>query len=134
MVIGDLGAQWTPALLNEAFRYVLDGALLVALQKDRYWLGTTGLELDAGPYVTALEYATGKEAIVCGKPNAAFYLAAHDGRTLIIADSPPGGEAIDAPAATEARPGAGPPPFNSQHGSLRCGSSPSTSPSGRCWR
>lgn len=78
VVIGDLGDQWTPARLNEAFRYVLDGALLVALQKDRYWLGGTGLELDAGPYVAAIEYATEKEAIVCGKPNPAFYLAALD--------------------------------------------------------
>lgn len=76
VVIGDLGDQWTPALLNQAFRYVLDGALLVALQKDRYWLGRTGLELDAGPYVAAIEYATGQQAIVCGKPEAAFYRAA----------------------------------------------------------
>jgi HAD superfamily hydrolase (TIGR01458 family) len=76
VVVGDLGDRWTPALLNEAFRLVLDGALLVALQKDRYWLGPTGLELDAGPYVSAIEYATGQEAVICGKPNAQFYLAA----------------------------------------------------------
>jgi HAD superfamily hydrolase (TIGR01458 family) len=76
VVIGDLGYEWTPALLNEAFRYVLDGAQLLAFQKDRYWLGATGLELDAGPYVAAIEYATGKEAMVCGKPTAEFYLAA----------------------------------------------------------
>lgn len=76
VVIGDLGEQWTPALLNQAFRYVLDGALLIALQKDRYWLGKTGLELDAGPYVAAIEYATGQQVIVCGKPEAAFYHAA----------------------------------------------------------
>jgi HAD superfamily hydrolase (TIGR01458 family) len=76
VVVGDLGDRWTPALLNEAFRYVLDGAVLVALQKDRYWLGPTGLELDAGPYVAALEYATGIEAVVCGKPQPGFYRAA----------------------------------------------------------
>ncbi len=76
VVIGDLGSAWTAALLNRAFRYVLDGAALVALQKDRYWLGPTGLELDAGPYVAAIEYATNKQATVCGKPNAAFYRAA----------------------------------------------------------
>ncbi len=76
VVMGDLGSEWTPALLNEAFRYVLDGALLVAFQKDRYWLGATGLELDAGPYVAAIEYATGKEAMVCGKPTPEFYLTA----------------------------------------------------------
>lgn len=76
VIVGDLGSQWTPTLLNEAFRYVLDGALLVALQKDRYWLGATGLELDAGAYVAAIEYATGAEAIVCGKPRGTFYPAA----------------------------------------------------------
>lgn len=76
VVIGDLGTAWTPALLNQAFRYVLDGAVLVALQKDRYWLGPTGLELDAGPYVAAIEYATGSQAVVCGKPEPRFYHAA----------------------------------------------------------
>ncbi len=76
VVIGDLGDQWTPALLNEAFRYLLDGALLLAFQKDRYWLGRTGLELDAGPYVAALEYAAGREALVSGKPSPGFYLGA----------------------------------------------------------
>ena len=76
VIVGDLGSAWTPTLLNEAFRHVLDGALLVALQKDRYWLGATGLELDAGPYVAALEYATGQQALVCGKPNPAFYRGA----------------------------------------------------------
>lgn len=76
VVMGDLGSAWTPALLNRAFRYVLDGAALVALQKDRYWLGPTGLELDAGPYVAAIEYATNKRALVCGKPEAEFYRAA----------------------------------------------------------
>ncbi len=82
VVMGDLGDRWTPALLNEAFRYVLDGAALIALQKDRYWLGATGLELDAGPYVAALEYATGLEATVCGKPRPSFYAAALAGLNL----------------------------------------------------
>jgi phospholysine phosphohistidine inorganic pyrophosphate phosphatase len=85
VIVGDLGSAWTPALLNEAFRYVLDGALLVALQKDRYWLGATGLELDAGSYVAALEYATGREALVCGKPNPAFY---HGALATLGGDAP----------------------------------------------
>ena len=73
VLVGDLGDEWTPALLNEAFRYVMDGARLIALQKGRYWLAAGGIELDAGPWVAALEYATDSEAIVCGKPNAAFF-------------------------------------------------------------
>ncbi|MBI4500087.1 MAG: HAD-IIA family hydrolase [Gemmatimonadetes bacterium] len=73
VLVGDLGEEWSHALLNEAFRYLLDGVPLVALEKDRYWLGPTGLELDAGPYVVALEYAAGVKATVCGKPSQAFY-------------------------------------------------------------
>src|SRR6185295_17375010 len=69
------GALWTAGLLNEAFRAVLDGALLVALQKDRFWLGATGLDLDVGPYAAALEYATKREALVAGKPNPDFFRA-----------------------------------------------------------
>lgn len=76
VVVGDLGNLWTPALLNEAFRAVLGGATLVALQRDPYWLGATGLEMDAGPYVAAIEYATGARAELAGKPNATFYHAA----------------------------------------------------------
>jgi HAD superfamily hydrolase (TIGR01458 family) len=73
VLLGDLGDEWSHALLNEAFRYLLDGVPLVALEKDRYWLGSTGLELDTGPYVAALEYGAGVRAIVCGKPSPAFY-------------------------------------------------------------
>jgi HAD superfamily hydrolase (TIGR01458 family) len=73
VLIGDLGDDWTNRLLNEAFRYVVDGASLVALQKGRYFMGTTGLEVDAGAYVAALEYAAGVPAWVCGKPRAAFF-------------------------------------------------------------
>ncbi len=73
VLVGDLGSEWTPQLLNEAFRYVMDGAQLIALQKGRYWLAADGIELDAGPWVAALEYATDRKAVVCGKPNPAFF-------------------------------------------------------------
>jgi ribonucleotide monophosphatase NagD (HAD superfamily) len=32
-----------------------------------------GLALDAGPFVAAIEYATGHEALVVGKPSEAFF-------------------------------------------------------------
>jgi len=76
VLVGDVGERWNHALLNEAFRYVMDGAALVALQMGRYWLGPSGLEVDAGAYVAALEFATGSTATVCGKPNAEFFEAA----------------------------------------------------------
>jgi HAD superfamily hydrolase (TIGR01458 family) len=73
VILADMGDSWTPALLNEAFRYVLDGALFVVLQKGRYWMNTEGLELDAGAFAAAIEYATGRQAVECGKPRPAFY-------------------------------------------------------------
>jgi hypothetical protein len=37
----------------------MDGAELIALQKNRFWQLADGLSLDVGPFVAALEYATG---------------------------------------------------------------------------
>jgi ribonucleotide monophosphatase NagD (HAD superfamily) len=58
-VVGDLGERFGYRVLNQAFRELLDGAELVALQKNRYWRTPDGLSLDVGPFVAALEYATG---------------------------------------------------------------------------
>jgi phospholysine phosphohistidine inorganic pyrophosphate phosphatase len=76
VLVGDLGEQWTYALMQEAFGYVLDGALLVALSRDRYWRRADGLALDAGPFVAGLEYATSRPAILVGKPSPEFFRAA----------------------------------------------------------
>jgi HAD superfamily hydrolase (TIGR01458 family) len=73
IVVGDLGERWDFRTLNRAFRQVLDGAILVALQKNKYWHTARGLELDAGPFVAALEYATDREATVVGKPSREFF-------------------------------------------------------------
>jgi HAD superfamily hydrolase (TIGR01458 family) len=76
VLLGDLGERWTYALLQEAFEYIMAGAALIALSRDRYWLQDEKLTLDAGPFVAALEFATGKQAAVAGKPSPAFYTAA----------------------------------------------------------
>jgi phospholysine phosphohistidine inorganic pyrophosphate phosphatase len=76
VVIGDMGEAWDFATLDRAFHQVMSGAALLALQRDRYWLKGDALALDAGPFVAALEYATGRTATLCGKPSAAFYRTA----------------------------------------------------------
>jgi HAD superfamily hydrolase (TIGR01458 family) len=76
VILGDLAEDWTYALLQEAFEYVMQGAAIIALSRDRYWQRGERLSLDAGPFVAALEYATGVTAIVAGKPSPAFYAAA----------------------------------------------------------
>ena len=43
------------------------------MQKNRYWRAKEGLTLDAGPFVAALEYASGKSATVVGKPEGEFF-------------------------------------------------------------
>jgi ribonucleotide monophosphatase NagD (HAD superfamily) len=51
-----------------------------------------GLSLSAGPFVTALEYATGRSAVIMGKPSKDFFnLALADmgldaGQTAMIGD------------------------------------------------
>jgi HAD superfamily hydrolase (TIGR01458 family) len=76
VVLGDLGERWTYQLMQEAFEQVMAGATLLALSRDRYWLQGDRLALDAGPFVAALEYATGATAIIAGKPSPAFFAAA----------------------------------------------------------
>ena len=86
VVVGDLGPGWTFDRLNQAFRQVQAGAQLVAMQKNRYWRTEDGLTLDAGPFVAALEYATGQEATVAGKPSVAFFAGAADATGLPLAE------------------------------------------------
>jgi HAD superfamily hydrolase (TIGR01458 family) len=83
VVVGDLGAAWTFERLNRAFRWLLDGAALVAIQKGRYWKSGGELVLDAGPFVAALEYASGTDAVLAGKPAAEFYAAAVEALGLV---------------------------------------------------
>lgn len=76
VMVGDLAEGWSYPVLQEAFEYVLGGASIIALSRDRYWRRGDRLALDAGPFVAALEYATGAQAAVAGKPSPAFYAAA----------------------------------------------------------
>ncbi len=73
VVVGDLGASFNFLRLNKAMQALLNGAKLVALHKKRIWRTESGLFLDAGPFVVALEYATEKNAEVVGKPSPAYF-------------------------------------------------------------
>lgn len=76
VVVGDAGEGFTYAALNKAFRLLMRGAPLLALAANRYFRETDGLSLDAGPFVAALEYASGTRALLFGKPAPAFFHAA----------------------------------------------------------
>ena len=93
VVLGDLGSGFTWERLNQAFWWIRDGAALLALHKNRFWDPGTGRPvLDAGPFVAALEHATGTAAELVGKPAPAFFtLALEDlglsaGDVLVVGD------------------------------------------------
>ncbi len=73
VVVADMGADFTFEILNSAFRSLLDGARLVAIHRNRYWITQAGPTLDAGPFVAALEVAAQTEAELVGKPAPAFF-------------------------------------------------------------
>ena len=85
VVLGDLGDGFTVEVLNGAFRQLMDGAELVSLQHNRYWRRKDGLALDVGAYAAALEFASGREGVVVGKPSEAFFKAAIDDMGLELA-------------------------------------------------
>lgn len=73
VLIGEIGDRWDYPLLNRIFHMVLNGAQLIALHKGRFWKVPQGLRLGIGGFVAALEYATGTEAMVIGKPMPSFF-------------------------------------------------------------
>ena len=73
VVIGGAEELLTYEAMNAAFRMLMDGAVLLAMHTNLYWRANDGLRLDSGPYVHALELATGKRATVLGKPDRAFF-------------------------------------------------------------
>lgn len=87
IVLGDLGAMFNADTLNYAFRQLMNGADLIALQQNRYWRRGEDLVLDVGAWTAALEYASGVEAVVVGKPSKDFF-------DMALADA--GAEANDA--------------------------------------
>ena len=78
VVVGDYGEGFGFHALNHAFRLLMDGAELIALQKGLYWFSSEGMFLDCGAFVTLLEAAAGKTAKVMGKPSETFFKLALD--------------------------------------------------------
>ena len=73
VVVGDCRDSVSYAALNTAFRHVMAGAEILALQKGRYSVSEDGYNLDTGAFVQLLEYGSGKAARVLGKPSADFF-------------------------------------------------------------
>jgi len=72
VVVGDVRETLNYDLLNLAYGALVDGAELVALQREPYFLAGGRRNIDTGAVVVALEFASGKPATVVGKPNPMF--------------------------------------------------------------
>jgi HAD superfamily hydrolase (TIGR01458 family) len=73
VVIGDSPEDATYDNLNRAFRLVLDGAALIGMHRNGWWLTPDGPTLDSGAFVVGLEFAAGRSATIVGKPSASFF-------------------------------------------------------------
>lgn len=78
VVLGDSPDQLTKANLDVAFRLVRGGAELIGMHRNPWWITPEGPTLDAGAFLVALEWATGRRARTVGKPSPAFFRVAID--------------------------------------------------------
>lgn len=76
VVLGGASNDFTYATLNHVFQMLMDGAELVGMHRNLYWKTADGWQLDGGAYIAGLEQATGRSAVICGKPSAAYFASA----------------------------------------------------------
>ena len=78
--------------MARAFAEIQLGASLYCLHKNKWWQTSRGPMLDSGAFVAGLEYATGVEATVLGKPSPSYFASALDAlgaepeRTWLVTD------------------------------------------------
>ena len=77
VIVGDMVDGWSVEILNEIFLKVHKGADLVAMHMNRYWSPEENkFVLDAGSFISAIEYATEKKSILIGKPSPIYFQTA----------------------------------------------------------
>lgn len=76
VVLADAADRFDYAHLNKAFSLLINGAPLLGIGRNGYFKSGGQLQLDAGPFIEALEYAADIQAEILGKPAAGFFHAA----------------------------------------------------------
>ena len=73
IVIGGAEDELTFARLNHVYRLLLRGSTLIGMHRNTAWMTDKGMTLDSGPFISALEQATGVEATIVGKPSLPIF-------------------------------------------------------------
>jgi HAD superfamily hydrolase (TIGR01450 family) len=73
VVVAGLDRQLSYDKLNEALRFLREGAGLVGSYGGAVYMSARGPALSAGPIVKALEFASGKKAVLIGKPSPRMF-------------------------------------------------------------
>ena len=73
VLLGDAGNDLHYQNLNKAFALCKGGAPLIAIGKNKFFKDENGLQLDAGAFVHALEWASETQAVIMGKPGPEFF-------------------------------------------------------------
>jgi len=77
VLIGDIGDSWNYKLMQIIFEYLRKGSILIAAHKNKFWKKKgNGIQLDAGPFIHALEYAASTDAVLIGKPTKLYFKSA----------------------------------------------------------
>ena len=73
VLIGDAAEGFDYASLNRAFQLCMEGAPLLGVGYNRYFRSGGELMMDVGGFIRAVEFAADVEAVIVGKPSAAFF-------------------------------------------------------------
>ncbi|KAJ3317440.1 hypothetical protein HDV06_001555 [Boothiomyces sp. JEL0866] len=73
VVIGLSPSNFNYDKLNEAYSIIESGGDFMAIHKAKYYKTSKKMELGPGCFVAGLEYSTGRQSTVVGKPSKSFY-------------------------------------------------------------
>ncbi|KAJ1959996.1 hypothetical protein GGI12_004045, partial [Dipsacomyces acuminosporus] len=74
VVVGLAPSRFDYGHMNRAFSALLGGADLVGIHRAKYYASSENqLSIGPGGFIAALEYASGKQAALVGKPKKEFY-------------------------------------------------------------
>lgn len=95
VIICDFHDNWDVNRLNQAFKYVINGAKLIGSQGNIYYLDRNGEPvLDTGSFVNMISNASNSSAEIFGKPAKQFFnqalkkIALKEEEVIVIGDDP----------------------------------------------